>query len=176
MVTSLIKMNKEEWRPVLGFEGSYEVSSHGGVRSLDRAVTDPFHGVRQLKGFVKKQTNDAKGYKTVSMRRDGKSYQPKVHVLVAEAFLGERPEWSTMVNHKNKIVFDNRVENLEWSNNSHNQRHATACHLYDGELRSYKELSEIAGLPYSTLQTRIKRWGWSIEKAVSAPVQKKANH
>jgi hypothetical protein len=167
-------MTAEQWRPVAEYEGFYEVSNHGRVRSIDRVIMSrsPAGGLceHRRKGHIKKQANDKDGYKLVTFCRDGKEKMRKVHILVAEAFLGPRPEWSTMINHKNKDAADNRVENLEWSNNGHNKRHANARHLYAGAMRSCTELSEIAGIQLATIYRRLKL-GWSVEKAISTPVR-----
>ena len=81
-----------QWRPVVGFEGLYEVSSEGRVRSLRRERSGPHYsngGIireRELRHWF------TKGYPCVSMRKDGGTFKSPVHLLVASAFLGPRPE------------------------------------------------------------------------------------
>jgi hypothetical protein len=168
-------MTTEQWRPVVGYEGYYEVSDRGQVRSIDRVIMSRSSAgglcEHRRKGHIKNQASDKDGYKLATFCRDGKEKMWRVHILVAEAFLGPRPEWSTMINHKNKDVSDNRVENLEWSNNGHNKRHSNARYLHKGALRSCSELAEAAGLPMPTVHARINRYGWSVEKAISTPVR-----
>jgi NUMOD4 motif/HNH endonuclease len=164
-------MKPEEWRPVLSYEGLYEVSDQGRVRSLDRAVPNPRFGLQNRKGHVKRQCTIKDGYLGVSLCKNGKEVQRKVHILVAEAFLGPRPEWSTMVNHKDKVVTNNHVDNLEWSNNSHNKRHGNARYLRNGSLLSCSDLADIAGISQSTMYRRLNVYGWTVQRAVSTPLR-----
>ena len=161
----------EEWRPVVGYEGLYEVSSHGRVRSLDRWIRHRLSGKCLRHGAQLRPAPVGGGYLALILHKDGTRKQRKVHILVAEAFLESRPQWSTMVNHKNKVVTDNSVQNLEWSDNSHNQRHARAKYFYLGALRSCSELAEIAGIAQHTMYARLNTLGWSIEKAITTPLQ-----
>lgn len=115
---------KERWRAVPGFDGVYEVSDRGRVRSLRRRITVTRNGCTYLhtvKGCVLKQRHDKDGYATVSMSRLNSN--ARVHQLVAKAFL-PNPEAKPQVNHKNGVLDDNRLANLEWATNSENHRHA----------------------------------------------------
>ena len=102
----------ETWRPVVGFEGRYEVSDIGRVRSLNYGRT---------KGLVvvMKQHLDRGGYACINFS----SLNFRVHSLVMEAFVGPRPEKHD-VNHKNGIKDDNRLENLEYVTESQNTQHS----------------------------------------------------
>lgn len=117
----------EEWRPIKGYEGYYEVSNLGRVRSLDRYVTHSrnpaFKSLR--KGVIKTLGDNGNGYKIASCSKQGKHTRrsEKVHRLVAAAFI-PNPECKKQVNHKNGIKSDNRVENLEWCTSRENVRHA----------------------------------------------------
>lgn len=119
-----------EWRPVVGFESTYEVSSCGQVRSLDRLVRQSHPGstkTRLWKGKQLKQTVAAtRGYAQVSLSLDGKAHKVYVHRLVAEAWLTGRNE---TVNHKDGNKLNNNVTNLEWVSHSDNLRHAFATGL-----------------------------------------------
>lgn len=94
----------EEWRDIIGYNGKYQVSNLGNVRSVNR--------------ILKKQL-DRYGYFFVHLSLNNKSKCKKVHRLVAESFI---PEYSELlqVNHKNEIKTDNRVENLEMCDNRYN--------------------------------------------------------
>ena len=106
----------EEWRPVVGHEGRYEVSSFGRVRSLLKTRQRP----RSPDGIL--TYGNSKGYRLTTLcipRR-----RVATHVLVCEAFVGPKPTPRHQVNHKNKVILDNRAENLEWATPSENQRHS----------------------------------------------------
>jgi hypothetical protein len=108
----------EKWAAVVGFDGAYEVSSFGKVRSLPRSVdaVSRWGTVRQMR-FTGKELNAVPGnhgYPKVSLRSLGKTTYALVHVLVATAFIGPKPSQKHQINHKNGDKIDNRVENLEW--------------------------------------------------------------
>lgn len=115
-------MENEAWKPVVGFELTYEVSDQGRVRSLDRLVWRPTTPFRR-KGAIIKPQLDGDGYPKVAL---GRAHQRRVHRLVAEAFL-PNPEQLPEVDHINAVKVDCRAVNLRWcsrqSNTAH--RHAT---------------------------------------------------
>ena len=107
---------KEEWRDVIGYEGYYEVSNMGRVRSRSREVVNakgkpcpPFF----MEGRVLAQAVNQDGYLKVGLSVRGKLSTHSVHTLVAKAFLGIRPE-GLQVNHKDEDRTNNCVSNLEW--------------------------------------------------------------
>lgn len=120
---------QEAWKPVVGFEGIYEVSNLGDVRSVDRITYYPVN--RRAKAFIKatsgklltKHTQPT-GYIYVQLS-NGRARRPKalVHRLVAAAFL-DNPNALPHVNHLDGIKSNNRVDNLEWCTASQNERHA----------------------------------------------------
>lgn len=115
----------EEWRAVVGYEGLYEVSSLGRVRSLDRTV--PYSGgtPRRVKGREIRCEPNANGYPRVSL--SGRKFK-LIHVLVAEAFLGPKPELCE-VRHLNGNRADPRLSNLAYGTQSEN---AHDCYDYGG--------------------------------------------
>lgn len=113
-------MELEEWRSIAGYEGSYEVSSLGRVRSLDRYNNKPqFVRGRMMKLHMR--TNH--GYPVVTLTKDGIPQPFLVHRLVADAFV-DNPRRKPQVNHLNGVRKDARASNLEWTTRSENQRHA----------------------------------------------------
>ena len=114
-------MLHEVWRPVLGFEGLYEVSSYGRVRSLSRVRTTPDGQKFKIHGRVLKGGADRDGYRGVNLPRDGKYYPRKIHKLVLEAFDGLCPE-GMETRHLNGMPFDNRLVNLAWGTRAENRR------------------------------------------------------
>lgn len=102
---------EEIWKPIVGYEGLYEVSNNGNIKTLcDR------HGkIRLLKPIKDKH----RGYCTVNLFKNGKSKSYLVHRLVAEAFI-PNPDNLPQVNHKNEIKDDNRAINLEYCTAKYN--------------------------------------------------------
>lgn len=110
----------EIWKPVVGFGSSYEVSSLGRVRSIDRLITYKDGRVGHFCGRMISGGRGANGYMSVTLDRGKRAL---IHRLVAEAFL-RSPAPGEVVNHLNGDKRDNRVENLEWGTFSDNNRHA----------------------------------------------------
>jgi hypothetical protein len=108
----------ENWKPVVGFEGHYEVSDHGRVR---RACA----GKGTRIGRVLKTPPDTDGYPRVRLSRNGIQLDINVHILVAAAFIGPCPEGKE-VNHKNLNRANNRAGNLEYSTHQENIQHSYA--------------------------------------------------
>lgn len=104
-------MQKEEWKPVEGFEDLYAVSNFGRVKSLGNN--------KSRKDKIMKPGNNGKGYLFVGLYKDGKRKYPKVHRLVAEAFI-PNPYGFEQVNHRDEVKTNNCVSNLEWSDAKYN--------------------------------------------------------
>lgn len=116
------------WKSVDGFEGYYEVSDTGNVRSVDRYITDSCGKTRLLKGFMMKQTEatgriNSDGYYVVNLHKNHKSYVIAVHRIVATAFI-ENPDNYPTVNHIDGNKHNNNVRNLEWASYKTNNVHA----------------------------------------------------
>lgn len=109
----------EAWAAVSGFEGLYEVSNIGRVRSLPRVNRLG----RRVNGCERKPQKDTKGYHFVQLWKDGAMSQPRVHQLVAAAFI-PNPEQKPQVNHKDGVRSNNVWKNLEWATNGENTQHS----------------------------------------------------
>ena len=109
----------EEWRPIEGYEGLYEVSSYGRVRGLDRYVKTCYEAYRLYKGKILIPEKTKLGYLLVNLCCNGKVHKKYVHRLVAQTFV-PNPENLTEVNHKNEVKSDNCVDNLEWCDRKYN--------------------------------------------------------
>lgn len=116
-------MKKEYWKPVLGYEGLYEVSNWGRVKSLKRLVKSP-RGYRTVCERTLKPTKDSHGYLCVSLCKEGKMKFVKIHRLVAEAFI-PNPYNLPQVNHKDENPLNNNANNLEWCDNKYNSNFGT---------------------------------------------------
>lgn len=107
----------EEWKPVVGFEGLYEVSNFGNVKSICAG--------RWKSTMIRKPVPDRDGYLTVNLKKNGKYVCAKIHRLVAKAFISN-PNNLPQINHKDEDKANNRADNLEWCdcryNNNYNDR------------------------------------------------------
>ena len=126
----------EEWKAIKGYEGRYEVSNTGKVRSLD------YH----RRGIIKelKISVDRYGYPCISLPTGGnKKKHFTIHRLVAMAFLAN-PEDKPEVNHKDGNKLNNHADNLEWVTMQENQRHAWGNGLKEGSRRMSSERGKSA--------------------------------
>lgn len=114
-------MNNEEiWKDIIGYEGLYQVSSLGRVRSLDRYDSNNHF----LKGRILKLSANGKGYLKVALNSNGKAKTYSVHRLVLQSFI-PNPDNLPQVNHKDENKTNNNVDNLEWCDNSYNLNYGT---------------------------------------------------
>jgi|SRR6516165_2009122 len=113
----------ERWQPVTGYEGSYEVSDRGRVRSIGRTIPHRKTKMRTLPTRILSQKMTGRNgrlYPTVELRSaDHRRHPYKVHRLILEAFIGPRPE-NHQACHANDDPTDNRLENLRWDTRSAN--------------------------------------------------------
>lgn len=138
----------EEWRPVPGFNGRYEVSNHGRVRSW--AIQGCCYGKRDKPSILSLTTRVFPGglkYKFVNFWLNGKMYNEGVHGVVLSSFVGPRPKGHHAA-HWNGDGCDNRPENLRWAtpleNNGHDkERHGT---IVRGEASPNAKLTSVAVL------------------------------
>lgn len=117
---------EEIWKPIPGYEGYYEASSLGRIRSLDRRVKcTGKRGVFYMrkKGMIVKPEIDKGGYYQTSLSKDGEDHTKGTHVWVAMAHI-PNPDNLPQVNHKDGNKQNNNIDNLEWCDASYNHLHA----------------------------------------------------
>lgn len=117
-------MTNEQWKDISGYEGLYQVSKDGQVKSLCRLAYRKDGRFNKYQERILSQSRHPKGYLTVSLTKDGKSKNRFVHRLVAMAFI-QNPNHLPQVNHINEDKTDNRICNLEWVSCSDNVNHGT---------------------------------------------------
>lgn len=111
---------KEIWKDVVGFEGAYQISNRGRIKSFKRLKT----------GKILSNVNKTGWYLNVVLKYKKRQRYVKIHQLVAEAFLGKRPFDNAEINHKDANKQNNCVENLEYVTRLENVIHAAKIHNY----------------------------------------------
>lgn len=114
----------EIWKDVEGYEGLYQVSNLGRVKSLTHYIIKENYKPREVKGKILTPFFDRpKGYMSVSLSKNNKIKLQRIHRLVAQAFI-PNPDNLIQINHKDGNKSNNNVENLEWCSCKDNIRHA----------------------------------------------------
>lgn len=152
------------WKAVLGYEGLYEISDDGRVRSIDRQLPD-----RYVCGRILRQHHSGKGYLSVALCKNGKSTTVYIHVLVANAFIPKPQSTKRLViNHIDGDKNNNTIGNLEWVTYSENNQHAYDSGLkargeryYNSKLTAEQVAEIYANGKYDTYENIAKRYGVS---------------
>lgn len=118
-----MEKQKEIWKDVPVYEGYYQVSNYGRVKSLERTVKNGPNSTRVIRRRILKQTTNSRGYLTVHLSVRGNVLSKTVHRLTCAIF-HSNPENKPEVNHKNGIKTDNYWKNLEWATVSENRLHS----------------------------------------------------
>ena len=123
---------KEVWKDIKGYEGLYQVSNLGNIKSLSRTTQGKKYGIHKLKEKILRPSECNKYYQ-VFLRKNNKSRVHYVHRLVGEAFI-DNPNNYTDINHRDGNTHNNNVQNLEWCTRSENIKH------------SYRDLNRIINI------------------------------
>ena len=123
-------LDNEEWRPVVGYENLYEISSCGRLKSL-------YHKIP----FIVRTKTTRKGRINANLHRNGKYSSFGIHVLVAKAFI-PNPNNLTEINHKDENPQNNNVENLEWCSHEYNMHYGTIYQRISSKLTNCKTTSK----------------------------------
>ena len=111
---------EEVWKDIQDYEGIYQVSNFGNVKSLNRETFDSVRKqIKKLKGRMLKSAIDSRGYKSVVLTKNGKQRTYRVHNLVALAFCNGYKK-GLVVNHKDENQLNNFYKNLEWCTQKEN--------------------------------------------------------
>lgn len=142
-----MEQSKEEWRDVVGYEGLYQVSNMGRVRSLTRTILrSKKYGVGMPRTYYAKEKpliKNRTGYYKVNLCKNGIHKQPLVHQLVARAFI-PNPNNYHFVNHLDCNRINNNVENLEWCTQKMNSQHASRMGSFrDGVNRHFERMPNV---------------------------------
>lgn len=105
----------EIWKPIPGYQGLYEASTLGRIRSVDRPTPHPRNSNMPLirKGRILKSELDKYGYPVVTLSKEGKTRTHKVHRLIAETYI-PNPDNLPQIDHRNSVKYDNQPKNLRW--------------------------------------------------------------
>lgn len=118
----------ENWKPVIGYEGLYEISNKGLIRSIDRVIQRNGASHR-IKGRILSIYTDNLGYQRITLSKEGKLHTMCIHKLVAEAFI-PNPENKPCIDHIDTNPSNNCVDNLRWCTHSENMNNSvTLQHL-----------------------------------------------
>ena len=145
-------MKEEEiWKPIVGYEGFYEVSNTGKIRSVDRFTRGPSgkdERTRLVKGRIRRVYLNKSGYYQVGLQTDSRQSckQHLVHRLVAQAFI-PNPDNLPQINHKDENKQNNHVDNLEWCTSQYNVNYGTGL-----KRRSKNKSKSVVQIDKNTLQ------------------------
>jgi hypothetical protein len=143
---------EEEWKDVVGFEGLYQVSNLGRVKSLPRTNICVNGKPLTTRGMILKNTKNHRGYYEVNLFKRNDRKHKCIHVLLAETFI-PNPDNLPLVLHKNDIKLDNRIENLYWGNHNDNMkdRLSNGKHGSGNAVLTVEKVKEIKSLiPFKT--------------------------
>lgn len=135
-------LKEEEWKDIAGYEGYYQISSYGRVRSLDRVILSKDNRIVNYKGKILNTGLTPNGYCYFITSKNDKRNKFLVHVAVAKAFVlnfYNKPQ----VNHINSWRADNHYKNLEWVTAKENKLHSVLnkSHAY-GERNAFSKLTD----------------------------------
>lgn len=163
---------REEWAPIIGYEGTYEVSNMGRVRSLRRLNNyrnrAGKNDQRVIGGRIMRPQKQKTGYLFVALSKDGKAKAFRIHRLVAAAFV-DNPHGLPEVNHIDEDKTNNCADNLEWCDHSYNNSY--------GSKSPRGEKNPMAKLTFEdVLEIRYRRASGEMLKSIAADFGISENH
>lgn len=170
--------SKEMWKDIKEYEGYYQISNHGNVRSLDRRVKYSDGRNYYYKGRMLTQTKDNHGYLWARLTKGSKSINFSTHRLVGEYFLEGHFE-GAVINHRDGNPLKNYYSNLEWCTQGWNVQHGKGWHrskekevkeslkyLYVNEKKTTLEIAKLLNISDRTVRKYLKQLGIKMEKAL----------
>lgn len=118
-----VRLENEIWKPVVGYEGLYEVSNYGRIRSIDRTVFQQGR-IQRYSGCIMSPFVNNHGYYSIRLSKNNRKSTFSVHRLVAIAFI-PNPHNYPVINHKDETHTNNCVSNLEWCTQKYNVNYGT---------------------------------------------------
>lgn len=149
-----MRKTAEEWRDIEGYEGIYQVSNMGRIKSLERKVNIGNGKQRKVRERIMRLKDNQKGYLHVDLSVNGCAKTYKVHRLVAIAFI-DNPDNLAEVNHIDEIKSNNRADNLEWVTKIDNFYYGTG---QARAVRNRKERGKIAVYQYDKSRKLIHKY------------------
>ena len=169
-----MEKENELWKDIVGYEGMYQVSSLGRIKSLEREVTSKAGKVMKIKPCFMKPSKHPKGYSNTSLWKGNKGITLAIHRIVGIHFIPNN-ENKPQINHKDGNKKNNIYTNLEWVDNSENQLHSYSLGLNHNPKRgnhslaksvvdictgviypSSKDAADSVGLFYGTLRSMLR--------------------
>lgn len=129
-------MYKEIWKDIKGYEGLYQASNLGRIKSLQRKQWNGYNYIDKPELILKPRYN-GKGYVCYALFKEGKRKNFKGHYLVLSTFI-KNLENKSQINHKDGIKDNNNLNNLEWCTPKENVIHALETGLIKGKKKKYK--------------------------------------
>ena len=154
----------EIWKDVKGYEGSYQVSNLGRVKSLDRIIVYSNGRIHNQKGKNINGFINTSGYMSVDLYKNGKSKKHYIHRLVATMFI-DNPRDKNEINHIDENKLNNCAKNLEWCTSSENKRSGTVVERAN-KTRKDKHVGEKSIVQFDLNHNFIKEYR-CIEDAIS---------
>lgn len=167
---SLKSMNKERWNDIKGFEGLYQVSNMGRVKSFNRIVYSSQGRKYLKKGRIFKQQKNNNYYRVVALRKDRKSCARTIHSLVLETFVGDCP-YGYEAMHLDNDRTNNKLSNLKWGTISENQLQRHKDKTANGKLKP-REVMLIKKLIKNKIKTILLSKMFKVSKSAIKDIKK----
>jgi len=153
---------KEIWKDIPNYEGYYQASNLGRIKSLERIIIRRDKKSYLQKETILKQAKNKKKYYQVGLSKNFKHKTISVHRLVAQAFI-PNPDNLPQVNHIDGHKENNCVDNLEWCDNLYNMQHSYKLGLRNNVLKSLIENNKTEVLQYDLEGNFIKKWNSMVD-------------